>query len=225
MSLPKQLALPFPHQPDYAAEAFLEAHSNADARAWLNRSAEWPGGRLVLWGEAGSGKTHLLHRWALDEGAMVLDGRSMQHLIPVPEQPLAIDNADEAPETPLLHVLNAAAEAKQRLLLAARVPPARWAVRLPDLASRLRATTAVGILRPDDLLLRSLLARLLAERRLCVSQPVQDWLLVRLPRSPAAIREAVERLDRLAWQSGRAVGRGMAAAVLAEVEQGCSSAD
>ncbi|MBV8589516.1 MAG: chromosomal replication initiator DnaA, partial [Acetobacteraceae bacterium] len=90
---------------------------------------------------------------------------------------------------------------------------------------RLRATTAVGILRPDDLLLRSLLARLLAERRLCVSQPVQDWLLVRLPRSPAAIREAVERLDRLAWQSGRAVGRGMAAAVLAEVEQGCSSAD
>jgi chromosomal replication initiation ATPase DnaA len=50
------------------------------------------------------------------------------------------------------------------VLLAARTPPAHWPVRLPDLASRLRATTAVEIAPPEDSLLRSLLARLLAER-------------------------------------------------------------
>ena len=225
MTQPQQLALPFPHQPDYAAEAFIEAPSNADASAWLARSPEWPARRLAVWGEAGCGKTHLLHRWASRSGAILLDGRRIRELLPLPEQPLAIDDANAAGEAPLLHLVNAAAEARRPVLLAAQLPPARWAVGLPDLASRLRATTAVRIFTPDDSLLRALLARLLAERRLSVSQPIQDWLLLRLPRAPAAIREAVERLDRLTWQSGRPIGRLAAAAILAEVQQGLASAD
>ncbi len=52
------------------------------------------------------------------------------------------------------------------VLLAARAPPARWQFGLADLASRLRAITAVEIGPPEDTLLRILLARLLAERQL-----------------------------------------------------------
>ena len=69
-------------------------------------------------------------------------------------------------ETALLHLLNAAGEAGLPILLAAPAPPSRWPVRLPDLASRLRAITAVEIGPPEDALLRTLLARLLAERQL-----------------------------------------------------------
>ena len=225
MTRPQQLALPFPHRPDYAAEAFIEAPANADALAWLARSPEWPGGRLAVWGEAGCGKTHLLHRWALRNGAALLAGESIQRLVPLPRQPLAVDDANEAAEAPLLHLLNAAAEAGRAVVLAARIAPARWAVKLADLASRLRATTAVRILTPDDSLLRALLARLLTERQLSVSEPVQDWLLLRLPRAPAAIREAVERLDRLSLQSGRPIGRRAAAAIVEEVQQGFAATE
>ena len=63
-----------------------------------------------------------------------------------PTTALAIDDADAVPEaTVLLHTLNAAAEARLPVLLAARTAPARWPVSLPDLASRLRATTAVAL--------------------------------------------------------------------------------
>ncbi len=68
-------------------------------------------------------------------------------------------------------------------------------MRLPDLASRFRAVTAVQILPPDDSLLRALLRRLLSDRQLRVDADVQDWLLLRLPRSAAALREAVARLE------------------------------
>lgn len=212
----RQLALDFPHEPRFAEHDFLAADSNAEARAWLARPAAWPQRRLALWGEAGCGKTHLLHVWASRMGALRLAGPGLR-FTGFPAGPVAIDDADLAPERALLHLLNATAEAGHALLLAARTPPARWPVRLADLASRLRAMSAVEIGPADDALLRTLLARLLASRHCAVPEPVQDWLLLRLPRTQAAIREAAARLDRASLAAGRAIGRTLAAEVLAEL--------
>jgi len=207
----RQLALPFPHRPDYAGSAFIQAPSNEAALAWLDRPAEWPGLRLALWGEPGCGKTHLLHRWTARAGADWIDGPALRGLPPAPAYPVALDDADlAADEESLLHLLNAAQQAGHPLLMAGRDAPARWPVRLPDLASRLRATTAVRIGAPDEALLRRLLTRLLAERKLAVAEAVQDWILLRLPRSAAAIREAAALLDRAAWEAKRDVTRRMA---------------
>jgi len=210
----RQLALPFAHAPLYAAD-FLEMPSNAAALAWLARPADWPQRRLALWGGEGCGKTHLLHLWAGRAGALLLAGPALPRREAAPDRPLAIDDADAAPEHPLLHLLNAAAEAGLAVLLAGRTPPARWPVALPDLASRLRAAAAVEIRPAEDVLLRALLARLLAERQVAVPEPLQAWLLARLPRTPAAVREAAARLDRAALAAGGPITRAVAADVLA----------
>ena len=184
-----QLSLPFIRAPHFTDAGFLRAASNLAALAWLDRRDDWPDGRLVLWGPAGCGKTHLLQVWAAQNGAVLrLPDAS-------PTRPVAIDNADRVPERALLHLLNAAAEAGLPVLLTARHPPSRWDIALPDLASRLRAATAVEIRPPDDSFLRNLLASQLAERQLRVDDAVQDWLVARLERTPAAIRDAVDRLD------------------------------
>jgi chromosomal replication initiation ATPase DnaA len=116
-----------------------------------------------------------------------------------------------------LHLLNSAAEAGWPVLLAARPPPARWPTRLADLASRLRATTAVQIAPAEDALLRPLLARLLSERQFAVPEPVQAWLLARLPRNPAALVDAAARLDRAGLAAGRAITRALAAEALRDL--------
>ena len=103
------------------------------------------------------------------------------------------------------------------MLLAAREPPARWPVRLPDLASRLRAMTAAQILPADDDLLRDLLSRLLSDRQLPVPEPVQHYLLSRLPRTAAALREAAARLDRAMLAAGGRVRKSIATQVLSEM--------
>jgi chromosomal replication initiation ATPase DnaA len=215
----RQLALPFPHVPPYHTAAFCGGPSNAAATAWLERTGDWPGGRLAIWGAAGRGKTHLLHRWAHRQGALLIDGPVLRGLAAPPLRAVAVDDADAAAEeTALLHLLNAAAEAGAPVLLAGRTPPARWPVRLPDLASRLRAITAVELGRPEDALLRALLRRLLADRQVAVPEAVQEWLLLRLPRSAGAVREAACRLDRAALAAGGPVSRALAAAVLAEMQ-------
>jgi chromosomal replication initiation ATPase DnaA len=223
----RQFALPFAHQPNFAASDFLTAPSNEAALAWLERTPNWPGLRLAISGEAGCGKTHLLHLWARRAGAAIWSGPALVGLPALPARGgIAIDDADAAAdEAALLHLLNAAAEAGLPVLLAGRDAPARWPVRLPDLTSRLRAMQTVAILRPEESLLRAILARLLADRQLATPETVQDWLLLRLPRDGGTLAEAAARLDRAALAGGSGITRQLAAAVLCDMAGGGNSLD
>ncbi len=215
----RQLAFLFPQHASYSADALIPTLANAEALTWLTSPETWPNRRLALYGPEGSGKTHLLHAFAERQRATLLPVEAMRHMAAAPpERALAIDDADTIPNPEiLLHLLNAAAEAGLPVLLAGRTPPTLWPTTLPDLASRLRAATAVALGQPDDDLLRALLARLLAERQLGVEQALQDYLLARLPRHGAALKEAACRLDRLSLAAGRGVTRAMAADVLAHL--------
>ena len=219
MTLPRQLPLPFPHEPAFLEADFLRFPSNEAASSWLGRSADWPGGRLALFGEPGCGKTHLLQIWARRYGAMQLSGPLLTGLADLPAAGgIALDDADEAgDEIALLHLLNAAAEAGLKLLIAGREPPARWPVRLPDLASRLRAVTAVRIDPPEDGLLAALLARLLSDRQLAVPGPVQSHLLARLARTHSALADAVRRLDMAGLALRGRITQRVADQVLADI--------
>jgi chromosomal replication initiation ATPase DnaA len=213
----RQLALPFTFRPGLTHATFVPGDANADACRWLANPRAWPQLRLAVHGAAGVGKTHLLHAFAERQGGVLIPGEAVRYLVDLPgEGAIAVDDADAAPEPEaLLHLLNAAAEARLPILLAGRLPPAQWNVALPDLASRLRATHAVALGQPDDELLEALFARLLAERQLRVEAPVQAWLLARLPRQGGALREAALRLDRASLADGRRVSRATAAHVLA----------
>jgi chromosomal replication initiation ATPase DnaA len=211
---PRQLPLPLPAAQSFARSDIIEDASNAAALAWLDRVADWPGGRLALCGPQGVGKSHLLRATAAAQGWRILEGPSLRGL-PEPG-PAALDDADcAAEERALLHLVNLCAERREPLLLAGRAPPARWPVALPDLASRLRATHAVAIAPPGDALLAALLAKLFADRQLRVAPDIQAWLLARLPREAAALAEAAARLDRAALAAGGAVTRALAREVLA----------
>src|SRR5579871_4779383 len=155
----KQLALPFADVQSFAPEDFCPAPSNAAAREFLLRPDTWSNHRLILWGEAGCGKTHLLHIWAQANDAEFIEAAALLRLHRV-TRPVAVDDADLAADPQaLLHLLNSAGEAGFPIVLGARLPPARMAYKLADLTSRLRAAQAVEIRAPEDELLERLLTR------------------------------------------------------------------
>lgn len=230
---PRQLALPFTYCPRFVYSEFIGAFSNAAARSWLGinqntrMQPDWPENRLALWGDSGIGKTHLLQVWAEKESALFLPGSvlaqssSMYWPKKLREEwvkALVIDDADMVTNPhALLYLLNLASELSLSIVISGRRPPSRWGVELPDLTSRLRAITVVKIEQPEDELLRILLLRLLAERQLVVSSSVVEWLILRLPRTASAIRDAVDCLDKATLAQGGGITRSLATKALEDL--------
>lgn len=219
LSASAQLALALKPPASVAAQHFIPASSNAQARHWLNQTG-WPDRRLLLCGADSCGKTHLLHIWAARRHTRVIDAAQLDEpdiaqLTDSLPAALALDHLDRVTsERALLHLLNLAREHRITLLMASRTAPSRMGIILPDLASRLRAVTVVPVLPPEDRLRFALLLRLIAERQMIVSKPILDWLLCHLPRTGDAIVAAVDRLDQAGLAQKKPLTRAMARAVL-----------
>jgi chromosomal replication initiation ATPase DnaA len=213
-----QLPLDLGFRPALGRADFLIAPCNAVAVAWIDRWPDWPAPALALWGPAGSGKTHLLEVWRARSSAVAIAPRALTSAL-LPQllgeaRVAAVDDAQSAEEEALLHLYNVLAERQGHLLLAAREPPARWAIRLADLRSRLLAAPAIAVEAPDDALLGALLVKLFADRQLRISEDLIAYLLPRIERSFAAAQEIVAALDAAALAGQRAVTVRLARALL-----------
>ncbi len=215
---PRQLPLPFAENLQFDQADFINAASNKAARAALAHTKNWVNRRLIIWGEAGSGKTHLLNLWVQREDTIKLSAPSLRELPVVAGTRLAIEDIDSlASERALLHTLNAAQEASLDVLLTSRVPPNRLDFHLADLASRLRASLTIQIEPAEDTLLETLLLRLCAARQISLPPQLRQYLLVQLPRCASVLQEAVARLDRTALALGGLPGKSMMATLLADL--------
>jgi chromosomal replication initiation ATPase DnaA len=174
----------------------------------------------MLCGPRGSGKTHLVAIWrARSEAAVLRAGNlSAETVAGVASAPaIAIEDLDEiaVDEGALFHLLNIARERGVTMMATSGVPPARLAIVLPDLVSRLRAAHLVSLGPPDDELLRRVLVKLFADRQLAVDPQVIDYIVVRMERSFAAADVVVDTLDRVALAAGKPISRPLATAALA----------
>jgi chromosomal replication initiation ATPase DnaA len=106
----------------------------------------------------------------------------------------ALEGLPSAQEEPLFHLMNNLRAAGFSLLILARQAPARWTVRLPDLASRLRAVLAVQIGEGDQAFLEHLLVALAAQFELDMRPEARAYLAQRLPRQAEACLGLVEIL-------------------------------
>ncbi len=187
------MSLPLPVVLD--EDNFYVNNSNRDAYQWVTNWPNWPAHALVLYGDNGSGKTHLGHIWARQSRASVLT-------LPAPLRPdtmqgnWLIEGIDTfTDERALLHLLNYSKEKKTFLLLTAHVPPAQLSFMLPDLTSRLLALPCAGIAPPDDEALAAVMRKQFTDRQLKVSDDVIAFLLPRMERSFARVGELVATLD------------------------------
>lgn len=222
-----QLPLAFGHVPSLAADDFLVAPCNAEAHAWVAAPARWPGPASILSGPAGSGKTHLAHLFAGAGGGVLISAadvtaeatRPLLESVPA----LVVEDCDRPgvpDEVALFHLINQGRELGRFLLLTARTPPAAWAVRLPDLRSRLLAMPVASIGAPDDALLAALLVKLFDDRQLRIGEDVVHFLVGRMERSFAACAGLVERLDHAALAGRRSVTVSLARRILEDEDNG-----
>lgn len=218
----RQLVLDLPHRPATGRDDFLVTPANAAAVAMIDSYPDWPGPVAALVGEPGSGKSHLLEVWReVSAAPLIVAGdlgqRSPEALLAAGA--LAIDDApgEALDERALFHLINMARQSGSHILIATTSDPASWAVRLPDLASRLKAVTVARLAAPDDALLRGVLVKLFADRQLLIDESILSYVLVRMPRSLEMARRLVADIDRQALEERAPVTRPLVARVLARL--------
>ncbi|MDF1718259.1 MAG: DnaA/Hda family protein [Antarcticimicrobium sp.] len=217
----EQLSFDLPVRQALGREDFFVSPANAVAVAMIESATPWPGGRLVLSGPAGSGKTHLAHVWAARTGARIIPARSLREAdVPrLAAGPVAVEDVpgiatDLDAQKALFHLYNLMLSERRALLLTGRLDPALWRLSLPDLQSRVQAAQHAALDPPDDALLSAVLAKLFADRQLAPKPDVIPYLITRMDRSFAAAGQIVDRLDRLALAEGRTLTRALAARLL-----------
>ena len=213
-----QLTLDLPARPALGRDDFLVSPSNRDAAAWVDAWPDWPNRCLALAGPPSSGKSHLAAVWQARSAARPLpDGALQAQELPKEfqggspilaediDRVLAAPDAKDAHEEGLLHLINMVQQQGGTLLLTGRLPPARLAVTLPDLRSRLRALQVAQLGEPDDDLLGALLTKHFTDRQVQVTPQVILYLLRRIERSAAAAQAVAERLDHEALAQKRPI--------------------
>jgi chromosomal replication initiation ATPase DnaA len=216
---PRQLTLDLDHAESYARDDFLGGPSNAAALTLIDSWPDWPSRVVALIGPEGSGKSHLAAIWSAQAGARCVAARTLLDTeVPaaLATGALVVEDAAEAEfdETAMFHLLNLAREEEAFVLVTARTAPPTWAMRTPDLASRLKVLPVIALAPPDDALLRALLVKLFADRQLAVDEPLVGYVATRIGRSFADARAAVATLDQEAMRLKRPLTRALAAEVL-----------
>lgn len=193
-----QFALPFDWPPDPADDEFLVSDSNLRAVQLLERWSTWPVMALVLTGPRKSGRSLLARIFVAKSGGEL------------------IDDADRQNETAIFHAWNRAQADRRPLVVIADAPPPEWAVKLPDLRSRLTASPVARLGPPDEALMQALFERQFLRRGIDARPEVIQWLLLRVERSHIALLRAVDILDQAVLARHKRLSIPLARATLQE---------
>lgn len=211
----RQLAFDLAGRPLLSRADFFTSPANEGALRAIEAWAGWPGGKMLLVGAAGTGKTHLARIWAGAAGARVVPAAALAEAdLPALGPLVVVEDAEGVAGVPraesaLLHLHNLILP-EGRLLITAARPPRDWPLTLADLQSRLQASALTRLEAPDDALLAAVLVKLFADRQIAVSPGLIAFLAARIDRSLSAASLAVATLDARALALGRPVTRALA---------------
>jgi DnaA family protein len=185
----RQLALPISPPPEPTLENFVPG-ANAELLARLRALAagELAESVLYLWGEPGSGRSHLLAASARP-GLVVADD---------------VERLDTAGQIALFNAINAARDAGGTVLAAGNAPPAQLALR-EDLKSRLAWGLVYQVKPLTDAEKALTLHGEAARRGLRLSDEVVWYLLTHVRRDLRSLIALLDRIDRASLEQRRAV--------------------
>lgn len=207
---PRQLPLGISLGSDLDFDNFVAA-GNAAALQGVRASAQSTQ-FIYLWGDAGAGRTHLLHaacREAASAGRRtgllplagagqweprLLDGWETLDLVALDDVEAIAGQADW--ERAIFSLYNGLRDAGASLLVTARRPPAALERLLPDLRSRLGAMLVYQLHALDDEGRLDALVRKARARGLELPAETGRYLLTRVSRDMRDLATLLERLDR-----------------------------
>ena len=206
-----QLSLNLKKKGIYEEDDFLVSSSNKEAYKLVNSWPEWRSRKIIIFGDRGTGKTHLSKIWQKNTSAIILNLNQLKKIkfesFFKKKNIFIIENISDFfdkinkkeknnLEKQLLHFYNLIEEKKGYLLLTSLIAPKLWKIRLPDLKSRILSSIAVKIKKPNDQLLSSVLIKLFVDKQILIDKKIIKFIVYRSERSFANLENIVNKIDK-----------------------------
>lgn len=197
----QQLFFNFPIKPTYLTEDFFISPANNEAFTYLNKWPEWDSGiyskTLLLYGEDGSGKTHLSHIWKSLSNAEIITQDNCYNLNQfISYKALILEDIELIDEESILHLINFSNENQQYLLLTSKYSPTNLKYNLADLRSRILSIPSIALNSPEPELLKAVLLKHLSDRQLKINPITLEYIVIRIDRSFSKLSQFIQEIDK-----------------------------
>ena len=205
-----QLSFNLKKEKIYEKYDFLVSKSNKQAYKFINKWPNWESRKIIIFGDSGTGKTHLSKIWQEKTSAIILNLNKFKKIkfdnFFLKKKKFIIENISnffdkikkkdkENLEKNLLHFYNLIDEKRGYVVLTAAIAPKFWGINLPDLKSRILSSTTVNIKKPDDELLSSVLVKLFIDKQILIDKKIIKFIVYRSERSFTSLQSLVNKID------------------------------
>ena len=206
----EQLIFKFPFSKKYFEQDFFVSSNNFSAFKLIEEWPTWPGKWLNIFGESGSGKTHLakilekkINNTKLID-AKDIDNEVVQEMVNF--DCLIIDSfKNDIDEKLLYSILNQSKRFENYVLIISTFSIKETKFELNDLQSRMNSFLYFGIELPTDDLLKVIISKTLSEKQININPKILDFILNNVERSYDKMFKFLKDLDELSLSTGKSI--------------------
>ena len=205
-----QLTFKFPFSKKYYQQDFFVSNNNFSAYKLIDSWPNWSGKWLNIFGESGSGKTHLskILEKKIKKTKMInaenIDNKTIEYLSSL--DCLIIENFKNNIDEKLLYsILNQSKQLDNFLLINSRISIKNYDLKLIDLKSRLNSFVFIGIDLPNDDLLKVMITKSLSDKQISISPKLSDYIINNVERSYEKMIKFIKDLDELSLSTGKSI--------------------
>ena len=205
-----QLTFKFPFSKKYYKQDFFVSSNNFSAYKLIESWPTWPGKWLNIFGDPGSGKTHLakILEKKIDKvklvGAKNINSKTVQDLNNL--DCLIIDGFKNNIEEKLLYsILNQSKQLDNYILINSISSIKNINFKLNDLVSRINSFLYIGIELPTDDLLKVIISKTLSDKQIRVNPKISDYIINNVERSYEKMFKFLKDVDELSLSTGKSI--------------------
>ena len=206
----EQLIFKFPFSKKYYEQDFFVSSNNFSAYKLIESWPNWPGKWLNIFGQAGSGKTHLakILEKKIDKIKLIeaenINNKIVEDLNSL--DCLIIDNFDNNIDEKLLYsIFNQSKQLENYILINSITSIKDLKINLEDLKSRVRSFLFIGIELPTDDLLKVIISKTLSDNQININPKISDFIINNVERSYDKMFKFLKDLDELSLSTGKSI--------------------
>ena len=205
-----QLIFKFPFSKKYFEQDFFVSSNNFSAYKLIESWPTWPGKWLNIYGDSGSGKTHLskilekkISKIKLVESKNI-NNKIIEDLNDI--DCLIIDNFQNDIEEKLFYsILNQSKQLENYVLINSINSINNINFRLNDLKSRINSFLNIGIELPTDDLLKVIISKTLSDKQISINPKISDFIIKNVERSYEKMFKFLKDIDELSLSTGKSI--------------------